>query len=85
MKHYYLLTISLLLPISAWAQNPAAGPPPATVTVDEARRDTFSATLEVPGTVISQHDARIAAETDGRLTWVESGYPHYQRRSIRAH
>jgi RND family efflux transporter MFP subunit len=38
--------------------------------VDEARRDTFNATLAVPGTVISQHDARIAAETDGRLTWV---------------
>ncbi len=64
-KHY-LLTLSLLLPTLALAQSP----PPASVTVDAARRDTFHATLEVPGTVISQHDARIAAETDGRLTWV---------------
>jgi RND family efflux transporter MFP subunit len=38
--------------------------------VETAQRDTFSATLWVSGTVISQNDARIAAETDGRITWV---------------
>jgi RND family efflux transporter MFP subunit len=59
--------LMVLLPLLASAQS---GPPPASVTVDAARRDTFHATLEVPGTVISQHDARIAAETDGRLNWV---------------
>jgi RND family efflux transporter MFP subunit len=70
MKSTYLFIFSVLLPVLAWGQHSPGGPPPATVTVDEARRDTFNATLEVPGTVISQHDARIAAETDGRLTWV---------------
>jgi len=71
MKHRHLFTIFLisnllLSPLLAWAQSP----PPASVTVEEARRDTFHAILSVPGTVISQHDARVAAETDGRLNWV---------------
>lgn len=56
----------LLLPALACAQAMA----PAPVTVEPARRDTFSATLWVPGTVISRNDARVAAETDGRITWV---------------
>ena len=43
---------------------------PAPVTVEHARRDTFAATQWVPGTVISRNDARVAAETDGRITWV---------------
>jgi len=50
----------------AWAQNA----PPAPVAIDEARADMFSAALWVSGTVISRNDARIAAETDGRITWV---------------
>jgi multidrug efflux pump subunit AcrA (membrane-fusion protein) len=50
----------------AWAQDG----PPAPVSVDEARADTFSAAFWVSGTVISRNDARIAAETDGRITWV---------------
>jgi len=48
----------------------AQSPPPAPVAVDEARLDTFSASLWVSGTVISQNDALIAAETVGRITWV---------------
>jgi RND family efflux transporter MFP subunit len=46
------------------------GPPPAPVKVDEARLDTFAAAIWVPGTVISRNDARIGAETDGRIVWV---------------
>ena len=49
-----------------WTQSP----PPAPVAGDEARLDTFSAAVWVSGTVISRHDAQIAAETDGRITWV---------------
>jgi RND family efflux transporter MFP subunit len=58
-----------LLPVVAWPQG-APGQPAAPVTVETAKRDTFSATLWVSGTVISKNDARIAAETDGRITWV---------------
>lgn len=66
MNRIFLSLLLSLFVSAAWAQSP----PPATVVVDEARMDTFSAALWVSGTVISQHDARIAAETDGRITWV---------------
>ena len=66
MKNIILTVIITLLPALGWAQES----PPAPVTVDEAKSDTFSAALWVSGTVISRNDARIAAETDGRITWV---------------
>ena len=59
-----------LAPVSSWAQDAEQQAPAAPVMVETAQRDTFSATLWVSGTVISQNDARIAAETDGRITWV---------------
>jgi RND family efflux transporter MFP subunit len=61
-----ILTCLVTLPLLGWAQPP----PPAPVAVDEARLDTFSAAMWVSGTVISRSDARIGAETDGRITWV---------------
>lgn len=60
-----LLACLLPLPIASWAQSA-----PAPVAVDQARLDTFSASLWVSGTVISRNDANIGAETDGRITWV---------------
>ncbi len=62
--------LTCLLPVMAWAQEEEQKAPPAPVIVEQAQRDTFSATLWVSGTVISQNDARISAETDGRITWV---------------
>ena len=61
-----VLALAACLPLAGLAQTA----PPAPVTVDEARLDVFSASLWVPGTVISRNDARIGAETDGRITWV---------------
>jgi RND family efflux transporter MFP subunit len=66
MKRMILTAIITLLPAVSWAQEQ----PPAPVSVDQAQADTFSAALWVSGTVISRNDARIAAETDGRITWV---------------
>ncbi len=60
------LATLLATPVATLAQSP----PPAPVAVDEARLDVFSAALWVSGTVISRNDARIGAETDGRITWV---------------
>ena len=59
-----LLSLALLLPAAAIAQEPAP------VSVDEAQLDVFSASIWVSGTVISRNDARIGAETAGRITWV---------------
>lgn len=66
MNRSVLLMLLGLAVSPGWAQSV----PPAPVVVDEARKDTFSAVLWVSGTVISRHDARIGAETDGRITWV---------------
>jgi RND family efflux transporter MFP subunit len=66
MKRLYLIALMIWIHSSALAQDT----PPAPVAIDEARADMFSAALWVSGTVISRNDARIAAETDGRITWV---------------
>lgn len=72
MTHYKRIAIAwfLLIPALAWAQAAPQQAPAAPVVIEKAQRDTFAATLWVSGTVISKHDARIAAETDGRITWV---------------
>lgn len=66
MKRLILTALVALTPFTTWAQQA----PPAPVSVDQAQADIFSAALWVSGTVISRHDSRIAAETDGRITWV---------------
>lgn len=46
------------------------GPPPALVTTALASSGEQAANQWLPGTVISSHDARIAAEQSGRVIWV---------------
>ena len=71
MNRYTKIALALcLFPMVAWAEDAEEKAPASPVMVESAQRDTFSATLWVSGTVISQNDARIAAETDGRITWV---------------
>jgi len=71
MNRYTKIVLALcLFPMVSWAEDAEQKAPASPVMVETAQRDTFSATLWVSGTVISQNDARIAAETDGRITWV---------------
>ena len=71
MNRYTKIALVLcLFPLVSWAEDAEEKAPASPVMVETAQRDTFSATLWVSGTVISQNDARIAAETDGRITWV---------------
>jgi RND family efflux transporter MFP subunit len=62
-----VLCLAVLLPHAAAAQG---GPPPANVRVAEAQMASLAPTIEVPGTVVSRNDARVAAEVGGRLTWI---------------
>jgi RND family efflux transporter MFP subunit len=63
----------VLVPLPASAQQ---GPPPASVRVAEARRVQLAPTIQMPGTVISRNDARLASEIAGRLVYVaEVGTP----------
>ena len=61
------LCLVSLLPAVAAAQG---GPPPANVRVAEAQMNNVAPSIQIPGTVVSRNDARIAAEVGGRLTWV---------------
>ena len=71
MNRYTKIALALcLFPLVSWAEDAEEEAPASPVMVETAQRDTFSATLWVSGTVISQNDARIAAETDGRIIWV---------------
>jgi len=76
MKTKILPVLLILFSVPLWAQQSM---PPAPVAVDEARKDIFSAALWVSGTVISRHDAQIAAETDGRITWVAEIGTHIEK------
>jgi RND family efflux transporter MFP subunit len=74
-----ILFIALLFPVLSWAQDEDQQAPALPVEIEQAQRDTFSATLWVSGTVISKNDARIAAETDGRITWVADVGTHIEQ------
>ena len=68
-RSYYsicLVLIALLLSAGAIAQ----GMPPATVVIDEAAFRMLAPTVEVPGTVVSRYDARLASELSAKLQWI---------------
>lgn len=63
--------VSMLLSTSPlYAQPDGEEAPAVPVEVSDAIEDELSATIWVPGTVVSRSDARIAAEISGRTTWV---------------
>jgi multidrug efflux pump subunit AcrA (membrane-fusion protein) len=44
--------------------------PPAAVVVAEAEYRSLAPTVDVPGTVISRNDARLASELAARIVWI---------------
>lgn len=60
-----LLAICLALGMSAAAQMP-----PPIVIVEEAALKTLAPTIDVPGTVVSRFDARLASELSAKLEWI---------------
>lgn len=77
-----VLTMLPLLAVGLWSlgchetlaaqesESKTAGPPPALVSVTEVRSQAMAREIAVSGTVLSRHDARLAAEVAGRLEWV---------------
>lgn len=71
LRRASLLTVlALLAPLAASAQERPQGPPPADVRVAEALMRQMAPQIRVPGTVVSRHDSRIAAEISGRFVFV---------------
>jgi len=61
------LVCAIACATSAVAQD---DPPPVPVQVVEAELTILAPTLDIPGTVVSRNDARLAAEVPGRLSWI---------------
>lgn len=66
---------ALLLPLEGQAASQTEdaadqGPPPAKVVVREAVMVQMAPQVELPGTVISPHDSRIAAAVQGSVVWI---------------
>jgi RND family efflux transporter MFP subunit len=72
MKHVVITLTGVvaltLATFQVFAQEPNA--PAAPVKVGKASKQSITTTMTATGTVVSRNDARIAAETPGRLTWV---------------
>lgn len=68
-----VVALAAVFSTRATAQDPAPapqGPPPAPVSVAEARSARFAPLLWATGSVMSREDARVASEQDGRVTQV---------------
>lgn len=48
----------------------AQGMPPAAVVVEETRYAMLAPSVDVPGTVVSRYDARLASELNAKLEWI---------------
>lgn len=46
------------------------GPPPAPVVLTTVEKAVMAPKLDVPGTIMSKGDAKVAAEIAGRVTWI---------------
>ena len=67
---YRFAAFFLVTALASQAVLAQDGPPPPTVRVDQAQRQSMASVIQAPGTVVSRNDARIAAEISGRLSWV---------------
>ncbi len=68
-KSNYSICITLAVSLLGGGVH-AQGMPPATVVVDEAVLRMLAPTVEVPGTVVSRYDARLASELSAKLEWI---------------
>jgi RND family efflux transporter MFP subunit len=62
-----LFAFAIFIAATAGAQEGSPAPP---VQVVDAQMTVLAPTLDIPGTVVSRNDARLAAEVPGRLNWV---------------
>ncbi len=61
---------ALLVGVAAVAQDEGMAFPPARVEVAAAELREMAPVVEVPGTVVSKNDSRVAAEVQGILVWL---------------
>ena len=65
----YLPLLALLATGTAFPQGGWEAPPPV-VVVATAKQVMLAPSVDVPGTVVSRNDARLAAEVSARIVWI---------------
>ncbi len=70
VKFFVSLLIISIISTFAQAQSEPKSPPKKKVRVAEATMTQMAPTLEVPGSVVSLHNSRLAAETAATVDWV---------------
>jgi len=70
MNRIILTPVALLIAAVAAAQDGMPAFPPAKVEVAMAELREMAPVVEVPGTVVSKNDSRVAAEVGGVLVWL---------------
>ncbi|MDH3612393.1 MAG: efflux RND transporter periplasmic adaptor subunit [Gammaproteobacteria bacterium] len=66
LQLFALLTVCLVAGASAGAQQM----PPTIVIVEDAGMKMLAPTIDVPGTVVSRFDSRLASELSAKLKWI---------------
>jgi RND family efflux transporter MFP subunit len=66
VKKVLVVAASVVVSASALAQDM----PPAPVVVDSAQLRLLAPSIEVPGTVVSRFDSRLASELEAKLKWI---------------
>jgi RND family efflux transporter MFP subunit len=66
VKKVLLAVASVVVSASALAQDM----PPAAVVIDSVQLRLLAPTIEVPGTVVSRFDSRLASELEAKLKWI---------------
>ena len=72
MKMFLKITAAVIasaMTVSAFARQ-GFEQPPAAVVVDRARVTHMAPSVDVPGTVISRYDSRLASELSAKLNWI---------------
>lgn len=65
-RHFLLALLGIAFCTTALAQ----GMPPAAVVVADAEIRRLAPSVDVPGTVVSRYDARLASELSAKLEWI---------------
>ena len=70
MTKYLRILFVVILSFGSGVVHAQYDMPPASVVVTEATRTMLAPSVDVPGTVISRFDSRLASELSAKLSWV---------------
>jgi RND family efflux transporter MFP subunit len=70
MKKYSQIVFASIMLLVAGVATAQRDMPPASVVVTKATRTMLAPSVDVPGTVISRYDARLASELSAKIVWI---------------